>query len=122
MGISDMSKAIRFHMIKSGAFRVIHADGAFGGPTPRGNLMFTLYSERVPFPQRISHELTSTPEGELRLGDEIVADRISKDGVVRELECGVVMDIAGVRSLHAWLGAKIKEMDGKPDADGNQDG
>jgi hypothetical protein len=47
-----------FHFRKSSLFRVIHADGAYGGISPNGNIHFALYNERFPIPKITSRGFT----------------------------------------------------------------
>jgi predicted polyphosphate/ATP-dependent NAD kinase len=96
---------IAFRLIKSNLFRVISADGIFGGLTPRGNLFMSFFSERLPIPERIVHLLT--PEG--KVGEEVLAERESKDGVIREVEVGVAVDLDTAKALVVWLQDKIKQ-------------
>lgn len=96
---------VRFHYIKSNSFRVIHADGAFGGLSPRGGIHMALYNERLPIPRETVHEVT--PEG--KLGKEIRPERVAREGIVREVEVGVVMSIDTTRSLIEWLTRKVEE-------------
>ena len=95
---------INFHYIKANQFRVIHADGVHGGLHPRGNIQMSFFSERVPIPKKVSHEIAD--DG--RLGKEIVAERESRDGIVREVEVGVVMGVEEARALVKWLQLKIR--------------
>ena len=95
---------INFHYIKANQFRVIHADGVHGGLHPRGNIQMSFFSERVPIPKRVSHEI----DEDGKLGKEIVSERETRDGIVREVEVGVVMGVSEARSLVKWLQQKIR--------------
>lgn len=97
---------VAFHYIKSKYFRVVHADGAFGGLTPHLDIFLSLYSERPPIPKRMVHDVVDG-----RLGDEIRAERKSKSGIVREAEIGITMDIDVAKSLVEWLQQKIQDVD-----------
>jgi hypothetical protein len=99
---------IRFHMIKSNFFRVIHADGIFGGISPRGGIQIAFFSERQPIPQQMCHTLDAETG---RLGDELEDQRITRDGVVREIEANVVMELPTAKSFLRWLEAKVTEAD-----------
>ena len=78
-GINGQQTSIDFHYIKANSFRVVHADGVYGGPTPRGYIVMNFYSERAPIPQKITQELT--PAGQL--GGAI--DQVGKGGIVRDM-------------------------------------
>ena len=84
----------------------VHVDGAFGGITPNGHIDINLYSERNPIPTLVFHPLTDG-----KLGDEIRSERVTRDGVVRELEVGAVMDVRAARGLRDWLTSQIEELE-----------
>lgn len=100
-GATPVKGPLRFHFIKSNYFRVIHADGVFGGPSASGNLHISFFNERLPLPVSIEHEISNVGA----LGAEI--SRESKDGVVREVEADVVMSLDAAMALHRWLGEKL---------------
>jgi hypothetical protein len=96
-------KSVQFHYLKSSAFRVVHADGVFGGVSPGGFIFMSLFSERPPIPDTTTHEVKDG-----RIGDELTEERISRNGIVRELEVGVVLDLRTAAALHDWLAQKIE--------------
>ena len=100
----QLPSSVTLHYIKSNYFRVVHADGAMGGFTPRGHLFFSLYSERAPLPD----VTVQAVEGTGQLGQEIVEKRQGSEGILRELEVGVVMDLAVAKALVTWLEDRIK--------------
>jgi hypothetical protein len=89
--------AVKFHYIKGNFFRVIHADGVIGGLTPHGGIFLSLYSERGAIPQVI--EQSVNPDG--TLGDE--KKREGKDGLVREVEVGVILNGRTAKGIGEWL-------------------
>ncbi len=105
--MEDQPRTIQFHFIKSNSYRVVHADGAYGGITPRQGIFVTFYSERLPIPTSLVHEIDSSG----RLGPEIREKRESRDGVVREAEVGVSMDLEMAKSLLNWLREKIEVLE-----------
>ena len=96
-----MEKEIDFHYLKVADYRTFHADGAVGGLTPKGGVSITFFSERPAIPQTVTHTLSE--EG--KLGEEV--RRSGKIGVIRELECGIVMDAATAEKVHEWLGKHL---------------
>jgi hypothetical protein len=98
-------RKLNFHYIKGNHYRVVHMDGAHGGITPRGGIFAAIYSERLPIPQMTVHKV----EGET-VADEIREERKTKDGVVREIEVGLTMDLATAQTFHDWLGERIKKL------------
>ncbi len=99
----EQPKKVRFNFIKSNYFRVVHMDGAHGGVTPHGQIFVSVYNERAPIPQATLHVVDSAGT----LGKEAREERIVKEGLVREVEVGMIMDLATAESLHQWLGEKI---------------
>jgi hypothetical protein len=95
---------VQIHYVKSNYFRVIHVSGAQGGLTPVGEIFVSVYNDRSPIPQATTHQIM--PNG--RLGGEILEERISKGGMVREVEAGLLMDIGTAETLHRWLGKQLE--------------
>jgi hypothetical protein len=109
--LAEMNEAppekLRIEYIKSNFFRIVHADGAIGGTSPRLELFITFYSERFPIPKVLVYQ--KTPEGSP--GEELTAERESKAGIIREAEVGVTLDLPTAKSLAVWLNEKIAELE-----------
>lgn len=99
-------KKLEVHYLKMPCYRTYHVDGAFGGIAPNGNLYMELFVERLPTPQVIKHKIT--PEG---LGEEV--ERQGKQGIIREVEAGVVMNMEVAKVLRSWLDGKINEFESR---------
>jgi hypothetical protein len=113
-------KRIRIHYIKSSSFRVVHADGVVGGPTPAGLLQISFFSERAPIPTMVEHAVSDLGGGVMKLGAEV--GRESKQGVVREVEVSTVMTGEMAKKLYAWLGQHIGRLDAASKFDGEEAG
>ena len=98
------SVRVKFHYLKSGLYRVIHADGAWGGLTPDLQLFFSFFNTRPPIPKILGFEISE--EG--MLSKELPEIKESKDGLVREVEVGVVMSPENVEALIAFLQERLK--------------
>ena len=96
---------IDFHYLKTSSYRTYHVDGIFGGLTPQGNLYAEIFLERKPTPTMIRQKVKETGE----LGDEVL--REGKSGFIREIECGLIMNIDSAKDFHKWLGDRIAEFD-----------
>jgi len=94
---------VPFHYIKSNFFRVVHCDGAVGNVTPSGLIFVGFYSERGAIPQMMVHEITETGE----VGPEHQDERVSKKGIVREVEIGATMSVETATSFITWLQEKV---------------
>jgi len=96
---SIMGVEVPVFITKSNFFRVIHVDGFFGGGTPTpGNLMLTVYSHRISFPEKAVIGET---------GNEVLSKRVSHGGVEHEYEASLVMNLATAKALHVWLSNAI---------------
>lgn len=102
-----ISDEIEFHYIKSNSFRAVHCDGVWGGTTPRGYITMNFYSERAPIPNRLKHAVE--PDG--RVGKEIAEGRITREGIIREVEVEVIMDLEMAKSVVDWLQGHIRFLD-----------
>lgn len=94
---------IKFFYEKSNFFRVVHADGVFGGSTPLGYLHLAFYNERHPIPKTTA--LALVEDGKVS-GPEKILDR--KEGIFREVEVDVVMDLNVAVAFRGWLDEKIE--------------
>jgi hypothetical protein len=102
---------IELHYLKSTHYRVVHADGVYGGVTPRGLIHVNFFSERHPIPQKVTHRVT--PDS--KLGDEI--EREGRSGLIREVEVGAVIDVEVAKSFVQWLQEKIAIIEKTPRKD-----
>ena len=96
------SRRISIRYIKSNSFRVIHADGAWGGLTPHLKIQMALYSERTAIPRSVVH--VPGPDG--TLGEEISKEL--RSDLVREVEADVIMDLNVAIALRDWLDTRIR--------------
>jgi len=103
---ADTSDRLKHYYIKSGQFRVIHVDGAFGGFGPRQFVNMALFSERKPIPKMTANRIDQDAEV---VAEEMVDERDCLDGLVREIECNLVFDIPTALAVRDWLDNKIKE-------------
>lgn len=86
---------------KSRNFRVVLAEGCFGGISPRGVIRSAFYNERSAIPQ----------DGEITIRDgQAVTETVTnaREGLVREVEVEVVMDLTTALSYHVWLSEKLE--------------
>jgi hypothetical protein len=97
--------AVKFHYIKGSGFRVVHADGVIGGITPNRGIFLSLFSERAAIPKMI--ELAVNADGSL--GDE--KSREGREGVVREIEVGVMLNKQTAKDIATWLLKQARILD-----------
>ena len=99
----DNPKTIVYHYIKANGFQVVHGDGVWGGVTSRGYISMSFYSERPAIPRKVVHEVTEANT----LGDEVLAEREMKGGVIRQVGVEVLVDLPMAKSLLLWLQEKV---------------
>ncbi len=96
---------LEFHYLKNSNYRTIRIDGAMGGVLPTGNISVTFWSERLPIPRVVVHEVTT--EG--TLGDPIPEKQEGKQGVIREIEVATVLDPIVALQISQWLKEKAED-------------
>jgi hypothetical protein len=105
----DEQREVSFKYIKSNFFRVIHADGAWGGVAPRGDIHIAFYNERwaIPDGSRIFVAEDSGGKEKLVKPEEFETN----DYVIRELEADVVVDLDTAKRLRTWLDQMIQALE-----------
>jgi len=102
MSDSTLPASVKFHYIKGNLFRVIHVDGAIGGITPQRQVFVSLFSERAALPTLIEYGIS--PDGVL--GEEKL--REGKEGLVREMDVGIVLSVEGAKQLAEFLQKQLQ--------------
>lgn len=97
-------RRLEFDYIKSNFFRVIHADGAFGGLAPNGSIHMSIFSERQSIPTKMVHNLIGN-----HLGPELKDLRQGRKCIVREVDVDIVLEVQQAIVVRDWLDRKIKE-------------
>lgn len=100
-------KKIKFDYIKAQLFRTARADGAWAGTNGFSDLVLSFYSERTPIPKTIVHLLTE----ENNLGTEVLAERVIRDSVVREVEFSVSMSLEVAKSLRELIDRQVQALE-----------
>jgi hypothetical protein len=93
---------VQVHYLKSNQFRLIHAEGVFGGISPTNMIHFALYNDRLTIPKTTSVEIT--PTGTYENVEETIG------GIVREVEANVFINLGTAISFKNWLNAKIETL------------
>ena len=102
----EEKKEIIFNYTKTANYRTYYADGFFGGITPKGKIYMEPFVERGATPGQVKHNIKD--DGSLDIG-QVIEGKVFG---VREIECGILIDISTAKSLHAWIGNKIAEFEG----------
>lgn len=105
----EIPKTITFNYIKGPDFRSVHIDGAIGGITTKGFLHIALFAERTVIPQETTFKLNP----DRMLGDEIVEKRVSKEGIVRQMEADIIVNEQTAIDLRNWLNDRLAELESR---------
>ena len=103
----EAPEEIPVHYMKSNDFRTVFASGIIGGVTAQGKISMNIYLDRPPIPVRS----VLKPAEEVKPGIKISVKEEpveSKAGIIREIQCGVLMDFETALSLRTWLDEKIE--------------
>jgi len=104
-GRLKVAAKITFEFKDSSLFRIIHADGVFGGPTPSGDVYLSFFNEHGPMPSTVTHNLEDNLPG-----PEIIEERVASKHIARTNEVGIVMSFAAAVNLREWLAKRIADM------------
>lgn len=101
----EVLQKVSFHYLKNPNYRTVHVDGAHGGLTPQRLFDISFYTERFPIPTKTVH--TVSPDGKLL--EEV--ERHGKDGIIREIEFNVVMNLKTAKAIADFIYAQLNQQD-----------
>src|SRR4051812_27435371 len=104
---TQVPERLLYHWIESQLFRVVHADGAWGGISPRGTIHFAFYNERQAIPQ-LSYRPIQIVGDVIQGGPEKTIE--AREGIVREIEVEIIMDYDTAVEFNDWLTNKIAQL------------
>ena len=99
---------LTFKYIYNYSYNPVYVNGAHGGMSPRGELVMNFYLERPPLPQEIRHEINANGTIGNVTGEE---PHNLGSSMVRFIDTGVVLNYETARTIHYWLGERLKEME-----------
>lgn len=105
--LMEEPEGILVHYMKSNDFRTVFASGVIGGVTAQGKISMNVYLDRPPIPVRS----VLKPAEEVKPGVKVAVkeDPVEgKSGIIREIQCGILMDLETAQSLKTWLDEKIE--------------
>jgi hypothetical protein len=97
-----MPPTVKVHYKKLDSYSIFHTDGVAGGITPRGLLNLEFFVERQTIPTLMEHDVL--PNG-LGFGRKVEG----LEGLIRLIQCGVILDINTAVNIRDFLTAKIEE-------------
>jgi len=93
---------VRIEFEKSPHYRLIPADGAWGGPTPRGRIMLNFFVDVPVAPYSVTHGIGDDGQ----LGPEVERTPSVDEGmprVAREFEVGILLSPEDAEGVAHWL-------------------
>ena len=90
-----------YHYIKTNDFRSVFVTGAIGGPTVLGLLDMNVFIDRPAIPTSTKHAITEKQT----IGEEV--SKVVREGSIREVQIGLLMDINVARAIKGWLDSNI---------------
>ncbi len=103
----EEKKTIKFIYNKTSNYRTYTVDGIVGGLTPKGKIFIDFFNEKMPIPNITDYELLEGGQ----LGKEVRND--TAKGIVREIDCGIYLDIPTAIVFSNWLKDRIDEFEKK---------
>jgi hypothetical protein len=95
---------IKFAYIKPEKYDVYYINGAYGGFTPRGELLCNFFFEYVQLPRE---EVATVKDNRL----SAIETDVPKNEVQRELRVGLVMMPQEAKNLADWIYTKLNEFE-----------
>lgn len=99
-------ESLRFEFRKDEHYRVVPVNGAWGGPTLRGDVRVDLFLEETRTPSVLTQKIT----GEGKLGESIEPTDVASTGLIRTLMVGLVLSPSQARDIGQWLIRKADEI------------
>ncbi len=94
---------MEFKYTKSPDYRLKYVNGAFGGPSPKGEIKIDFFIDHMEAPDLLVHAIT--PSGQI--GEEIER-KPARRPITRELQVGIIINLNDAKSVHEWLGRHIR--------------
>ena len=84
--------------------RQYHADGVFGGLTPKGHIYMSFFAERPPYPK--ASRLIIGAQGRPSSDTPVRSD--NEPVLVREVQASVYLEYDVARAINQWLSRQIE--------------
>ena len=102
-----MPKNIKYLFKKDDDYRIIPANGVWGGPTPRGDIRADFFCEFESLPKEIHHAV----DEDGRLGQELKRIPSTEDITIqRNFLVGMILTVEQADSIGRWLQKKAREV------------
>lgn len=89
-------------------YNPVYSNGVYGGIAPQGEIVLNFYFERQPLPYAETIQLS---EDGKPLDGKVTKPENHDLNVIRYVSSGVVLSLESAKSIHDWLGHKIKALE-----------
>lgn len=104
----DPSRIVSIKYIFDHNYNPDYANGAFGGISPKGEIVANFFLERVALPYEIFHQVN----GNGTLGEVVGCDPDDLErSLVRFVSNGVVLNKQSAKDVIAWLSAMVEQLE-----------
>lgn len=97
-------KSIVFSLRRTPDYRIITATGVYGGVTPSGLVKMDLFTEYVPPPETVEHEMSEDGN----IGKEVKRTP-TEPHIARDFQIGVMMTSESAEKIGNWLLQRAKQ-------------
>jgi hypothetical protein len=111
------AKEVAIAYERASDYRIIPANGVYGGPTPQGDFRLEFYVEGLALPTEAKHTIV---EG--KLTDPTARPSSEMPRLVRQIQMGVLLSEEQTRNLAAWLLKRLAEVDKVKSEEGPRQG
>jgi hypothetical protein len=95
---------LNVHYVKNQDFRTVFTSCIYGGITINGLINVNFCLDRGPIPTTVENEVEQNENGKSQLKPKVVH---GKEGVIREVQFGAIMDIQTAKTIVDWLQKQI---------------
>lgn len=94
-----------YHYLKINDFKTYFSTGVIGGPNLSGLLDLNFFVDRPTVPRITFHKIVDHKINPME------SNREGRNGSIRELQCGVILDLNTAKALYSWLGRHIDALE-----------
>ncbi|MFW6118750.1 MAG: hypothetical protein ACOC7S_00280 [Planctomycetota bacterium] len=105
--IGRMPDRFTFRYIFADDYNPVYVNGAYGGITPKKEIVAHFFLERHAVPRSVTHEV----DDEGMIGAEVETEPEVREMLVRFVPSGVVLSLDGAKQIRDWLDRQIDRLE-----------
>lgn len=104
----EKSNIISIKYIFDPNYNPVYINGAYGGISPKGEIIANFFLERMALPYEIFHKINSNGA----LGEAVGCDPDDLErSLVRYVESGIVLNKKAAQDVISWLSAMVEQLE-----------